>query len=162
MLASTLIAATAATGFSTLASAETPTAPRAADGEIPHTVEDFNYPGAERILADKGIKLKRGDGHILLAECDQSADQITVFTVADSTAGREGTYCFETTAATGHLTLELPRVFALQASEQPVSADLTSEGQTQTVELAEDEFKSVGEGTVGGAQSVLVEIRVTG
>ncbi|MFC9063526.1 hypothetical protein ACFTXB_36785, partial [Streptomyces sp. NPDC057074] len=69
---------------------------------------------------------------------------------------------FHTTAASGYLTLELPRVFALETGEHPVSADLTAEGQTQTVSLAEDEFKSVGEGTVGGAHSVLVEIRVTG
>ncbi|GAA2608339.1 MULTISPECIES: hypothetical protein [Streptomyces] len=145
-----------------MASAESGSEPLAADAEMPSAVEDFNYPGADRILADEGIRLKRGDGHIQLAECGQTADQITVYTVADTSAGRKGTYCFQATAKSGYLTLELPRVFALETSTNPISADLTAEGQTQTVNMTEDDFKSVGEGTVGGAQSVLVEIRVTG
>ncbi|WP_253914865.1 hypothetical protein [Streptomyces mayonensis] len=145
-----------------MASAESGTAPLAADEEMPSAVEDFNYPGADRILAEEGIELKRGDGRILLAECGQTADQITVYTVADSSSGRKGTYCFRTTAKSGHLTLELPRVFALETSANPISADLTAEGQKHTVNMTADEFRSVGEGTVGGAQSVLVEIRVTG
>jgi hypothetical protein len=156
-----LAALAAAGGFSSLASAEPPSAPPAA-GDVPYAVEDFNYPGADRIRSSMGIELKRGDGRILLAECDQQADQIRVFTVADAGAGRRGTYCFEATSTSGYLTLELPRVFALEAGEQPISADLTAGGQTQTVDVPEGGFKSVGEGTVGGAQSVLVEIRVTG
>ncbi|MFJ5275523.1 hypothetical protein [Streptomyces parvulus] len=162
VLTSLLIAAAAVTGLSSLASAENNTASLAADEKMPNIVEDFNYPGADRILADEGIKLKRGDGRIQMVECGQTTDQIVVYTVADTSVGRKGTYCFRTTAASGYLTLELPRVFALETGEHPVSADLTAEGQTQTVSLAEDEFKSVGEGTVGGAHSVLVEIRVTG
>ncbi|KOT35000.1 hypothetical protein ADK41_25625 [Streptomyces caelestis] len=129
---------------------------------MPYAVEDFNYPGADRIQATEGIKLKRGDGHILLAECDPQADQIRVLTVADAGAGRRGTYCFEATSTSGYLTLELPRVFALEAGENPISADLTAGGQTRTVDVPEGGFEPVGEGTVGGAQSVLVEIRVTG
>ncbi|MBX9397105.1 hypothetical protein K4749_26790 [Streptomyces sp. TRM72054] len=98
----------------------------------------------------------------MLAECDQSANQIRVLTVADQSAGRDGTYCFRATATTGYLTLELPRVFALETSDRPISADLTANGTTTTVNVPEDTFESVGEGTVGGARSVLVEIRVTG
>lgn len=128
----------------------------------PVAVEDFNYPGAADILATKGITLKRGDGHILLADCDAALDQIRVYSVADSATGREGNYCFQATAKTGYVTLELPRVFALETAEHPISADLTANGETTTVAVAKDGFESVGEGTVGGARSVLVEIRVTG
>ncbi|MFC9622228.1 hypothetical protein ACFTXM_20270 [Streptomyces sp. NPDC056930] len=128
----------------------------------PAAVEDYSYPGAAGIEATRGIKLKKGDGHILLAECDQSASQITVLTVKDDSANRDGTYCFRVTAKTGYLTLELPRVFALETADHPLSADLTAEGKTQTVVVPKDGFESVGEGTVGGARSVLVEIRVTG
>jgi hypothetical protein len=67
-----------------------------------------------------------------------------------------------TSTPSGYLTLELPRVFALETGEHPISADLTANGSTTTVEVDEGGFKSVGEGTVGGARSVLVEIRVTG
>lgn len=128
----------------------------------PFAVEDFAYPRAAEILATKGIELKRGDGHIVLAECDQAADQIRVLTVEDPVAGREGTYCFRANAKSGFLTLSLPRVFALEASSHPVSADLTANGTTTTVKVAKDGFEAVGEGTIDGARSVLVELRVTG
>ncbi|WP_308312866.1 hypothetical protein [Streptomyces sp. ISL-1] len=132
-------------------------------GDIPPlAIEDYTYPNAAQILADKGILLKKGDGQILLAECGQTANQIKVLTVKDDSAGRDGTYCFQATAATGYLTLELPRVFALETTEHPISADLTANGETNTVQVPKDGFEPVGEGTVGGAASVLVEIRVTG
>ncbi|MFF5335595.1 hypothetical protein [Streptomyces sp. NPDC013181] len=128
----------------------------------PSAIEDFTYPGADAILATKGIELKKGDGHILLTDCDYTVDQIRVLTVADTAAGRAGTYCFHATGTTGYLTLSLPRVFALEAADHPLSADLTANGQTQTVDLEKGGWESVGEGTVGGARSILVEIRVTG
>ncbi|MFF4751133.1 hypothetical protein ACWD5R_23815 [Streptomyces sp. NPDC002514] len=128
----------------------------------PYAVEDYNYPGADRILQTEGIQLKRGDGHVLLVDCDSTTDQIKVYTVKDDTVGRKGNYCFRATASTGFLTLELPRVFALETGAHPISADLTANGETTTVTVAEGGFESVGEGTVGGARSVLVEIRVTG
>lgn len=137
-------------------------ADRAAEKVLSSAVEDYSYPNAARILADKGILLKKGDGHILLAECDQTASQIKVMTVEDKEAGRGGEYCFQATASTGYLTLELPRVFYLETAEHPISADLTANGKTTTVDLPKGGFKSVGEGAPGGARSVLVEIRVTG
>ena len=128
----------------------------------PAAIEDFDSPGAGRILTEKGIKLKRGDGHILLAECDQAAQQIRVLTVADDSVGREGTYCFKVLGKTGRLTLELPRIFMVQAADHPISADLTANGRTTTVDVAKDETVSVGEATSGGVRSVLVELQVTG
>lgn len=35
----------------------------------PPVVEDFSYPGAEQILANRGILLVNGDGHIQLVAC---------------------------------------------------------------------------------------------
>ncbi|MFF5305474.1 hypothetical protein ACFY5F_39570 [Streptomyces sp. NPDC013161] len=128
----------------------------------PIAVEQFSYPGAAGILTSEGIELKKGDGHILLATCDGSADQIRIYTVKDSTVGRKGDYCFKATTTSGYLTLSLPRVFALQTGDHPISADLTANGATTTVDVAEGDLESVGEGTSGGARSVLVEIRVTG
>jgi len=145
-----------------LAVADEPAASKAAADVPPVAVEDFNYPGAADVLATEGIKLKRGDGHILLVECGTTPDQISVYTVKDDVVGRKANYCFRATASTGYLTLELPRVFALETGEHPISADLTANGETTTVNVAEGGFESVGEGTPGGAQSVLVEIRVTG
>ncbi|MET8730989.1 hypothetical protein ABZV81_27965 [Streptomyces parvus] len=130
----------------------------------PSTVEDFAYPGAADILATKGIKLKKGDGRVLLVDCVPDADQIVVRTVGDAEVGRADNYCFRATAKTGYLTLELPRVFMIEllASEHPISADLTANNQTTTVDVEAGGFASVGEGQIGGPRSVLVEIRVTG
>ncbi|TVP35038.1 hypothetical protein A3L22_09410 [Streptomyces griseus subsp. griseus] len=130
----------------------------------PSTVEDYTYPGAEDILATKGIKLKKGDGHILLADCDPNAKQIQVMTVADEATGRADQYCFRSTARTGYLTLELPRVFFLElmTSEQPISADVMAGDKKTTVDVEAGGFANVGEGVVGGARSTLVELRVTG
>ncbi|MFH9264069.1 hypothetical protein ACH4KN_07380 [Streptomyces sp. NPDC017546] len=147
-----------------LALASTPSVTQDENETPPSLVEDYSYPGADNILATKGIKLKKGDGRILLADCDLSQNQIRVMTVEDSASGRAGQYCFRTTAKTGYLTLELPRVFVLElaTSERPISADLTAGGETTTVNVGAGGFQSVGEGVVGGARSTLVEIRVTG
>ncbi|MFI1014867.1 hypothetical protein [Streptomyces sp. NPDC020965] len=128
----------------------------------PFIVEEYAHPGAERFKATRGITLKKGDGRVVMAECDQSLDQIRILTVADSTVGREETYCFRATAKSGYLSLELPRVFALESGTHPFSADLTANGRETTVNVPKDGFEPVGEGAVGGARSVLVEIRVTG
>ncbi|MFJ2557760.1 MULTISPECIES: hypothetical protein [unclassified Streptomyces] len=145
-----------------LAFASDSSAQLADDGIPPAAVEDYSYPGAAGIEASRGIKLKKGDGRILLADCDLSASQIRVLTVEDPSAGRDEIYCFRATSKTGYLTLELPRVFALETVDHPISADLTAEGKTQTVAVPKGGYQSVGEGTIGGARSVLVEIRVTG
>ncbi len=147
-------------GISIASADDPPQSPTSA--EPPLAIENFDYPGASRILTEKGIKLKKGDGRILLAECDQAAQQIRVLTVADDSVGRAGTYCFKALGKTGRLTLELPRVFVVQAADHPISADLTANGQTTTVEVAKDETVSVGEAASGAVRSVLVELQVTG
>lgn len=161
LIVSAAVAGTATlAGVSVAAADDPPTTPPAS--APPVAVEDYGYPQADRILTEKGIKLKKGDGHILLADCDQTAQQIRVQTVKDDSVGRQGTYCFKALGRTGRLTLELPRVFAVEAADHPVSADLTANGETTTVNVPQGGFESVGEGTVGGARSVLVELRVTG
>ncbi|MCP3819228.1 hypothetical protein NLX86_14280 [Streptomyces sp. A3M-1-3] len=142
--------------------ADNPGAQVSAEADMPFVVEDFAYPGAAQVLKDKGIKLVSGDGHITLVDCDDTAPQIRVMSVKDPAVNRDGVYCFKAHANTGQLSLELPRVFAIEAADHPISADLTAEGTTKTVTLPKDGYESVGEGTVGGHRSVLVEIRVTG
>jgi hypothetical protein len=50
-----------------------------ADGTPAYAVEDFNYPQADKILAEQGILLKRGDGHIVLAECGSQEGLLQVW-----------------------------------------------------------------------------------
>ncbi|MGF1429854.1 hypothetical protein [Kitasatospora sp. LaBMicrA B282] len=130
---------------------------QAADtAQPPSVVEDFEYPGAARIAKEKGIALKRGDGHILLKDCT-GKENIQVLTRTDA----DGKLCFQVVGKSGYLALEVPEVFALQTQERAVQAKLTAEGKTQVVDVAKDQLKGVGEG-VGAAPTVLVELRVTG
>ncbi|MEI5006896.1 hypothetical protein RB196_05780 [Streptomyces sp. PmtA] len=119
-------------------------------------MEDFEYPGAERILAEKGIVLRKGDGHILLTECS-AANQIQVWTRQN----KEGKYCFRVIGKTGSLTLEVKDVHAVETEGRAVRASLTADGKTTTVDVAKDDYRPVGEGT-GGKPAVLIELKVTG
>lgn len=154
-------------GAPVLASAE-PRAPQPAPGTDtpPPAIEDYAYPNADQILRDKGIKLIKGDGHIVLSACDDSAQQIKVLTVQGPSADPQGAYCFKALAKTGYLSLELPRVFALETADHPISADLRPQSDPSapatTVNVDKNGYQSVGEGTAGGAAAVLVELRVTG
>ncbi|MFD6475225.1 hypothetical protein ACFWEH_17210 [Streptomyces anulatus] len=135
------------------ASPQTPLAERAAE-DMPSIVEDFNYPGADRILAERNIKLKRGDGHITLVNCDTPWN-IKVESRLDNSG-----YCFQATTKTGYLTLELPDAYGIWAEEHPVKATLTAEGKETVVNVPSNDYLPVGEST--GLPSVLVELRVTG
>lgn len=163
-LATVLISVLGAFGaYTATASASTPAVvPAAVEPPMPFAIEDFSYPNAERIQATQGIKLIRGDGRIVLATCDNNVQQIRVFAYDDATSNDKPVYCFYARSTTGYLTLELDRVFAIDTDDHPVSADLSAGGVTKSVDVAKDGYESVGEGVIGGARSVLVEIRVTG
>ncbi|GAA3044243.1 FG-GAP-like repeat-containing protein [Streptomyces roseofulvus] len=139
------------------------TAPaEAAEAVMPYAFEDGAYPNAAQIEADKGIKLIRGDGNIVLAECDLDTEQIRVHVVGPP-VNMQDTYCFDSRAATGRLTLDLNRAFWIDAADQPMSATLAGEdGTTKTITIAKDGYTPVGEGVQGGVRSRLVELRVTG
>ncbi|WP_344077877.1 hypothetical protein [Streptomyces crystallinus] len=146
------VPALAATGAPTTATTADP------DTAPPSTVEGFAYPGAAKILADRKVKLIKGDGHIVLADaCDYSPRQIKVW-------GRDRDTCFNVSASTGYLTLEIEKVWGLETGDHPISADLTSEsGKSLSVDVPKGKYKSVGEGQAGAdEQTTLVELRVTG
>ncbi|MGW1074836.1 hypothetical protein [Streptomyces sp. NPDC002537] len=143
----------------TLAAASPSPAVSVAEEEPPYAIETFEYPNAAKILAEKKIKLFKGDGHILLAECSNSPEQIKLWV-------RGGDVCFQANAKKGYLALEVPNVWGLETASHPISADLVAEGKTETVSVSktgpQNGYQSVGEGTVGGAPTVLVQLRVTG
>ncbi|GAA2920259.1 hypothetical protein GCM10020221_15590 [Streptomyces thioluteus] len=75
-----LVLASCAGFASTAAARPVPNAASAAagaaavDDEMPFAVEKFEYPGAAKILQERGITLRKGDGRILLADCSASHD----------------------------------------------------------------------------------------
>lgn len=100
-----------------------------ADASVPNIVETYDYPGAARILEEKSIKLVRGDGHIVLADCDSSdKSQIKVqVTRGPDEQNKPKLFCFRATAKSGFLALEVPRVFYIETADHPVSAKLTTD-----------------------------------
>jgi hypothetical protein len=132
----------------------------AVDELPPHAVEDFNYPGADRILAERGIELKRGDGHIVLADCaGQNLLRISARGQANQAA------CFRVTGNEGWLTLELPGAFLVRTNNYGnTHLELAADsGDTQSFDLGPNGIQSVGEADPesGGQEFTLLEIRMT-
>ncbi len=160
-----LAAAAAVAGFCGLAAAQAapqPTAAAAGD-TLPSAVEDFTYPGAEAILRDKGVKLVKGDGHILLTECAAKDWKIKV----EANKGFDTVeYCFKVTGKKGNLTLEVPDVTGIWTENQVVRAKLTSDGKTKTVQTPDgaNQVTPVGVADVGSGSkpAVLIELSVNG
>ncbi|MFV0136028.1 hypothetical protein ACLGIH_22935 [Streptomyces sp. HMX87] len=128
-----------------------------ADGEPGYAVEDFNYPQADKIEQELGIILKRGDGHITLAECGSAEGLLEVY------SRQTQKICFRATGDSGFLTMEIPAVYGVKAgAEHDASLKLTADGETQNVFADKNSFKPAGEALdPDGRDHVLVEIRTS-
>lgn len=127
----------------------------AADDVPPFAVETFDYPRAEEILAEQGFLLKRGDGHIVLAECGSEENLLTLLA-----RGRDDV-CFRTTGTKGFLSLELESVYGVRTNDSDnTHLEMTAEGDRVEYDIPADTWEGVGE-AVDGREHVLVEIRVT-
>ncbi|MFF3274060.1 hypothetical protein ACFYWU_24495 [Streptomyces chrestomyceticus] len=127
----------------------------------PSAVEDFDYPNADKILKEVGLKLRKGDGHIILADCNGAAD-LEVMANKDK---KPVSYCFKVTGKSGYLTLEVPQLVGIWENEgRAAKATLTTEGKTKTVALKKNDLTELGEGdiTTGAKEATLLELRVTG
>ncbi|MEV0371710.1 hypothetical protein AB0I10_18080 [Streptomyces sp. NPDC050636] len=152
-------------GVSTLTAAQA--TPQPANGTVqkaaadlpPSAVEDFDYPSADKILKEQGVKLIKGDGHILLADC-KGAPDLEVMAVKNQ---KPVSHCFKVTGKTGYLTLEIPELVGIWENDgRTASATVTSEGKSKTVGLKKNDLTELGEGNLGtGAkEATLVELRV--
>jgi hypothetical protein len=119
-----------------------------------NTVEDFNYPGADDIFASRGIRLKRGDGHIVLADCGASG------AIQVKSRVTNGDTCFRAIGTRGYLTLEIPSVFLIYGGDHHTTATLTpAGGASKTYDVPAGLWKPVGESDTGTA-AALMEIRI--
>ncbi|APU39117.1 hypothetical protein BSL84_04345 [Streptomyces sp. TN58] len=121
-----------------------------------YAVEDFAYPNADKILAEQHITLKRGDGHILLADCASSADVIEVW-------GRKNEkVCFSVTGNGGYLTLEIPAVYFIKGNSYSARVDMTAGAVEKTFEVKKNDWTPVGESAdEQGRDFMLMEIRAS-
>ncbi|WP_058044703.1 hypothetical protein [Streptomyces roseifaciens] len=89
----------------------------AGDDALPHAIETLDYPGAAKIYKERGIKLWRGDGHIVLGDC-KSVSDIVVFTNKQD-GPDQGKHCFKVTGSkkTGRLDMYVEGVTAVSAGQ---------------------------------------------
>jgi hypothetical protein len=120
MLSRTLIViavgAAATVGTLTAVAAATGATP-AADQQQASVVEDFNYPGSDQILADDGVQLLSGDGHIMITDCPSGPDTVGLILVSTTNpvgSAHNGKVCFHVTGSTGHLSLKIPAVYSIR------------------------------------------------
>ncbi|MET8752659.1 hypothetical protein ABZW32_21540 [Streptomyces sp. NPDC004667] len=119
-----------------------------------YAIEDFGYPNADKILAERGITLKRGDGHIVLADCGGATDLLEVWSRANEKI------CFKVTGNTGYLTLEIPAVFAVKGNSYSAKVDMTTGSEGKTFDVNKNAWTPVGESAdEQGRDFMLMEIR---
>lgn len=156
MLAAGAVAVGALFAFS--ASADATQTGIAAEELPPSAVEDFNYPGADRVLAEHGFEVKRGDGHIVVADC-ATEDVLRISTYGD------GYKCFRTTGDSGWLTVAIEKANGVRTnSATSTHLELTSAaGEEQVYDLGANDWEAIGssDSESGGADFTLLEIRVT-
>jgi len=126
-------------------------------------VEDYSYPGADTVLTQRGIKLIKGDGHIVLADCGANpdvppADLILVQSLKpDFPAGPN--FCFKATGAAGYLTMEIPDVYFVRGDNgRTIAAKVETHDNPTVVETEKvepGEWQAVGVGQSRGSATIL-------
>lgn len=127
-----------------------------ADEAPGYAVEDFGYPNADKILAEKNVVLKRGDGHITLADCVTGTGQLEV------QARDRSKVCFDVKGNSGWLTLELPSVYLIKGNDYATEAEMTVGTEEQSFDIAKNAWTPVGESTDEQAREwTLLELRTS-
>ncbi|MFI0807002.1 hypothetical protein [Streptomyces echinatus] len=120
-----------------------------------YAVEDFAYPGADRILQERGIVLKRGDGHITLADCASGTGLLQVMA-----RRQEDPICFRTVGTSGWLTMEIPAVYVVKGNDYTTQVDMTVGAEEKSFDIEKNTWTAVGESAdEQGREHLLVEIR---
>lgn len=134
----------------------------------PSLVEDYSYPGAARILADHGLTVLRGDGHILFVtshsydEGQCAPGQIQV-EQATSTSPYGFYYCFETRGTQGFLTLDVPGTVGVRSGATALRATVTLPAGERSYAVAANGYAATNPGSGDVVpQAKLVELRLQG
>ncbi|MFF1344239.1 hypothetical protein ACFVYT_41675 [Streptomyces sp. NPDC058290] len=125
--------------------------------EIPgYVAETFGYPNADAVLKEKGIVLKRGDGHITLADCGSGTGLLQIMRRHGDTAP----VCFKVTGESGFLTMEIPSVYLVMGNDYDTTVGMTVGAEEKSFPITRNQWTPVGETTDPDAREyMLVEIR---
>lgn len=148
-------AVTLLTGAAVLAGTEIVSATQAdspATAEPPPIVEDYSYPGAAAIFAERGIKLISGDGHIMLTDCTPGNSGL----IAVSSSQLTDQFCFKVSGPVGNLKLFVPEVYSIKGDSHSATATVTGPSGDQTTPIKKDSWTPINKGD--GA--TLLELKV--
>lgn len=112
-------------------------------------VETYDYPDGDKT---PGIKLIKGDGHILLANCDAGKTSAEVYSY-----NSDKPYCFQFKGKTGYVTLELHDVYGIRNHyDFGISAKVST--VKDPIPVPADGWKGVGV-SGGTGPAILLELR---
>lgn len=128
-------------------------------------VEDYAYPRVDQILAEHGLKVFKGDGHILFVtsrtfeEGQCPTGQIQVEKSLDEEPYGVN-YCFETRGTKGYLSLEVPATFGVRGGDKPIVATAQLPDRKEDFPVPANEHVAIdpGQGTEL-PKAILVELR---
>ncbi|MFB7621007.1 trypsin-like serine protease, partial [Kitasatospora sp. NPDC056181] len=120
-------------------------------------MEGFAYPDAAKVLAERNITLKTGDGHIVLADCTAGPGQVQLY----SRAATPSEVCFKINGPTGYLALEIPKIYNIKGDDHTVKATVSTDGNTATFDVAKNVWTPIGEGGTAGSATTLLELNAT-
>ncbi|WP_436844625.1 hypothetical protein [Streptomyces wuyuanensis] len=136
---SAAVLAYATGGIGTSSVNDTPEVVTAANEALGYAIEDFNYPQADKILAEQGILLKRGDGHIVLAQCGSEPGLLEVW------PRDKAKVCFRVTGNEGYLSLEIPSVYGIKGNEYTTEVTMTVGNEEKSFDVVKNGWTQVGE-----------------
>lgn len=113
----------------------------AAPDDPPPVVEDYDYPGADQIFTQHGIRLLKGDGRILFTECGGGANLVEVWSRTKNVP-----FCFKITGAKGYLSMDLARVYLIKGDDHALKATMKIKDAPVVVDIPKNAWTSVGEG----------------
>ncbi|WP_073490028.1 hypothetical protein [Streptoalloteichus hindustanus] len=122
-----------------------------AEDTPPPLVEDYSYPGAAKILQERGITLIKGDGHILLM--DACPSDLTGVLAVRSRGSNPA--CFQVRGTTGYLTMKIPNVIFVKGTANTVSATVSNANGEKSYAIRKEEWTEVGEAANDPASTLL-------
>lgn len=127
----------------------------------PSLVEDFSYPGADKIFEQRGIRLVKGDGKITLVPCgDWNLLEVRQAGAVKDTDTDPGHFCFQVQGSSGYLELEVPNTFQIKGDDHAVVATVKVKDQTNSVPIDKETWTGVGVGA-GTNSAVLLALRAS-
>ncbi|WHT22166.1 hypothetical protein N8J89_14190 [Crossiella sp. CA-258035] len=117
----------------------------------PPMEEDYAYPGADKIFAERGIRLLKGNGVILLTTCVPGhANQIVL-----SSSAFTDPICFAAGPGAGFVSMDIPEVYSVKGDSHRGSVTVRVKDVTSTSPITPNRWNPVNNGDGG----TLLELR---